>query len=199
MATMTMSRGKAVSTLYESTHLPGTTILGALAVLDKGGLPLTTENLVAAAFSAYKTYETNVPDQISDFQEHMVPDIPATALQADERKVLAAIDWTMPARTRMDCVANLAHELGVEGLDYERAAVLALLVDECKTMTDDQYARAILCAAVQMDRPEGRAWMRGLPTKSVSRDYILRWGLRVAAMAGNDPPAAHGAKRKRED
>ena len=153
---------------------------------------------MATSFSAYKTYETEVPEQITDFQKHMVPDIPATELRADEQKVLAAIGWTMPARTRMDCVANLAHELGVEGLDYERAAVLALLVDECKTMTDDQYARAILCAAVQLDRPDDRGWVRGLPTKSVSREYILRWGLRVAAVAAQSPPAAHGTKRKRD-
>jgi len=195
---MAMSRSQAVLKLYESTQLPATTILGAMGILDKGGLPLTTANLVAAAFSAYKTYETSTPDEISTFQTEMVHGIEQTDLKADELRVLAAVGWTLPARTRMDCVSNLAHSLGAEWLNYTRAAVLALLVDECKTMTDDQYARAILCAAAQMQQPDDRTWMRGLPTKTVARGYILRWGLRVAAMAGGPAPEARGTKRKRE-
>ena len=201
--------------LYDGTYLSTASILGAMAILGKAHMPLTVPNLVAAAFTAYKTYDTWHPGThhtISAFQTYMVPGIERTELKVDEMHVLAAVGWTVPARTRVDCVRNLVHYLGLEGLAglegftgvYERATLRALLVDECSTMEDDAYARVVLYAAVHLAKPQMVAWLIKLPTKAVPQDYIHRWGLRVAQVTPGEPgqpapPAQpHGAKRKRE-
>ena len=203
---MAMTRRQAVAKLYNDTSLPPKTILGTFALLDKAKLPLRMEWVVAAAFSAYKTYETETVERVSAFQDQIVPVLRRTNLKADELRVLKKVGWVMPPRTRIDCVETLGHELGAGALDVGRAVVLSLLVPECDKMNDDQYARVMLCSAVQINRPEDRAWMAGLPSKTVPRDYILRWGLRMAALARptegevsvlDDSKAPRGVKRKR--
>jgi hypothetical protein len=193
--------------LFDGTYLSTATILGAFAIVDKARVPLTVPNLVAAAFAAYKTYDTCIHQKVSAFQTHVVPGIERTDLKVDEMQVLAAVGWTVPARTRIDCVRNLAHSLGLAGIAglegftgvYERATLRALLVDECSTMEDDAYARVVLYAAVQLAKPQMVAWLVALPTKAVPHDYIHRWGLRVAQVTPGEPaPPDRGAKRKRE-
>lgn len=189
-----MTRGAAVAKLYDGTHLGAETIVGTMTLLERARVPLTLQNLVAAAFTAYKAYDTSVDERVLFFQTHMVPGIEKTNLKADEMAILAAVGWVVPARTRLDCVRNLAHALQVEGLSYERAAVLALLVGESRAMTDDAYARVVLHAAALLAKPADVTWMAALPTAEVTREYILRWGLRVAEVGG---PDAQGTKRKR--
>ena len=189
------TRAEAVALLYDDTQLSPTSILGAFALLDAGRLPLTMGNLIGAAFAAYKVYDTRAFDSIAWFRENMVPGIQTTALKANELVVLGAAGWSVPARTRMDCVHALAAQLGVDELDYQRAAVTALLVNECATMTDELYARAVLCAAVLMCAPDDRAWMHGLPSDDVPRELIMRWGLRIAGALR--PTSPRGTKRRR--
>ena len=187
-----MTRVGAVQALYDHSQLPPTSILGAFAILGKARLPLTPRHLAAAAFIAYKTYEISVNESILWFRNRMMPESDPAVLKADEMRVLEAVSFNVPSRTRMECVHALALGLGVRGLQYQRAAVLSLLVEECDAMEDELYSRAVLCAAVQLEVPDDRAWMRALPSAAVPREVIMRWGLRIAA---GRPTSPRGQKR----
>jgi hypothetical protein len=206
-----MERWEAVRVLFERTQLPDEAVLGAMAVLDTDGVQLTMANVVAAAFIAYKNHGTSTDDRISYFRSDIVPLLPCTDLKRDELRLLAAIGWGMPSRTRLDGALDLAHTLGAPPLNVGRPAVLALLVPECMAMTDEQHARVVLCAAALMaspaSTPELERWMWGLPCDSASREFIVSWAVRIALLArsridtatkAHEEPA-RGTKRPREE
>jgi len=188
-----LTRTEAVQLLYDDTKLPTTTIVGAFGILDKSGCKLLLDNVMAAAWTAYKTYETYVPQSQADFRE-LAPVAEANLLQR-ELDILESVGWAVPARTRVDAVDNLAHAMGVTELDYGRAAVLSLVVDECAKMTDAQYARVVLCAAAQLSRTPNIKWTAKLASADIGADYIMAWAVRVACIGG--PPVMKGVKRKR--
>jgi len=207
-----MERWKAVTMMYEETQLPDAAVLGAMAVLDTDGVQLTVANVVAAAFMSYKNYGTSTMcDRISDFRREIVPLLPHTDLKRDELRLLEAIGWGMPSRTRLDGALDLAHAIGAPPLNVGRPAVLALLMPECVAMLDEQHARVVLCAAWIMASPTGvpepPSWMRGLPCDSASREFIVSWAVRIARLARSrigtatkvrEEPA-RGVKRPREE
>ena len=206
-----MERWKAVTMMYEETQLPDDAVLGAMSVLDTAGVPLTMANVVAAAFIAYKNYGTATYDRISDFRREIVPLLPWSDLKRDELRLLEAIGWGVPSRTRLDGALDLAHTLGAPPLNVGRPAVLALLVPECIAMTDAQHTRVVLCAAALMARPTGtpepQRWMWGLPCDSASREFIVSWAVRIALLARSridtatkvHEEPARGTKRPREE
>ena len=212
-----MERWEAVKMLYEETQLPDAAVLGAMAVLDTDGVPLTVVNVVAAAFMSYKNYGTSTTcDRMSDFRREIVPLLPHTDLKRDELRLLAAIGWGLPSRTRLDGALELAYDFGVplpESVEalLGRSAVLALLVPECMAMTDEQHARVVLCTAALMASPaaspELERWMRGLPCDSASREFIVSWAVRIALLARSridtatkvHEEPARGTKRPREE
>ena len=187
-----MTRAQAVKALYDDSMLPPTSIMGAVVLICNARVPFTPRNVAAAAFIAFKTYETNANESIAWFCDRVMPAADCGVLKHDEMSMLQAVSFAVPSRTRMECVHALAAELGVDGLNYQRAAVLSLLVDGCETMTEEVYARAVLCAAVQLEVPDDRSWMHGLPNDAVPRELIMRWGLRIAAMR---PTSPRGKKR----
>lgn len=190
-----LSRSEAVRRLYEDTHLTPVSIVGTFQILDKAKCALLLENVLTAAWTAYKVYETYVSQTLTDFRA--VAPIATQDLRGPELYLLASIQWTVPARSRTDAVDELLHALGVAGLDYGQAAVLSLVLPECSAMTDDQYARVVVCAAAQLARTKDMSWAAGLATPAVGADYIMKWGLRIASLAG--PREASGTKRKREE
>jgi len=200
---MAMSRFAVVRGLWDDTELPPIAIMGAMTIMDKAACTRTKSNVVAASFSAYKMYETSTNETVSFFQKHMVPKLGITNLVADEQRLLASIGWTLPSRTRMDCVDALADEIGANSINLARAALLAMTVPECIAMEEDCFARIVLFATCQMDMAEDSPpeWLRQLPTAEVTRNHILLWGLRVAHLAGPaeevHTDAACGTKRKR--
>ena len=74
-------------------------------------------NLMAAAFIAYKVYTTNCAPCLNDFFSNVLPDyLPHVKAVKDnimraEQDVLAAINWTVPTRTRFDCVLEVLAEM----------------------------------------------------------------------------------------
>jgi len=198
-----LTRPQAVEKLYNDTLLPPTTIIGAFEILDKSGRPLTPDNVAASAWSAYKAYETAVTEKASDFHAILGNCFPDTDLVASEIDLLSAVGWTVPPRTRLDCVDELARKVNAGSIDYARAALLSLIIPECQAMTNDQYARVVLCAAVLINKTADVAWTRHLATKDIGRDYIVHWATEVAEVAGPPSPAPpspvrRGVKRKRE-
>jgi len=196
---VTLSRGEAVRCLYDETHLTPVSIVGTFQILDKAGCALALENVLAAAWTAYKVYETYVSQTMTDFRA--VAPLAKQDLRARELELLASIQWTVPTRSRTDVVDDLAHELGVASLDCGRAAVLSLVMPECARMTDDQYARVVLCAAAQLAQVEDILWAAKLATPAIGADYIIKWSSRIASLAGPraGPATASGNKRKREE
>ena len=80
---MTEERARGmVQTMFERTHLPVEAILGAYAIVEKGGLPCTARNLIAASFAAFKAYTTASSRLVSVFQSEMVPALRKTDLAA---------------------------------------------------------------------------------------------------------------------
>ena len=136
------------------------------------------ENVLAAAWTAYKVYETYVSQTMTDFRA--VAPLATQDLRARELELLASIQWTVPTRSRTDVVDDLAHKLGVASLDCGRAAVLSLVMPECARMTDDQYARVVLCAAAQLAQVEDILWAAKLATPAIGADYIIKWSSRIA-------------------
>ena len=186
-----LSRTEAVRRLYDDTLLPPTTIVGTFGILDKADCALTLDNVLAAAWTAYKTYETHVSQKLSYFRG-LAPNAEAD-LRVAELRVLGALGWAVPARTRVHAVDDLAYKLDLTKLDYGRASVLSLVLPECARMTDEQYARVVLCAAAQLAKLQDMQWAARLASDDVGVDYIMTWGVRVACVSG----PSSGVKRKR--
>lgn len=206
---MALTRGAAVEVLHNRTALPMSTILGTFAILDKGKLPLTACNLAAASFTAFKAYETCIDETIPFFLDKMVPFLRQlldvgqdtfAAFKQAEMTVLQSVSFGVPSRTRVDKVEALMRQLGVPmDVPYNHAAILALLVPNIHTVSDDLYARTVLCAAsliMPVAAPAG--WLCKLPTATISRDSIMCWALRVADVAGPPEKQPCGTKRQRE-
>jgi len=183
-----------VQTMFERTNLPVEAILGAYAILEKGKLPCTARNLIAASFSAFKAYTTKANRRISFFQGQMVPALQKTDLAADELRVLAAASWGIPSATRVDCVRRVAHEAGAGDFCFDRAIILSLLLPECDDMPDTFYALVVLFAAVHLANADV-PWLKNLPTVDISRDDIVEHGMKLA-LCGDDPTKARVPKRK---
>jgi hypothetical protein len=182
--------------LFEKTELPVEAILGAYAILEKGGMPCNLRYLIAASFTAYKVYTTHACQLVSTFQARMLPSWTKTDIVADELRVLAAISNVVPWRTRMDCVRRVAGEVGAGAFDFDRAIILTLLLPECDTMDDDLYARAVLYAAVHLLR-EDVSWLGRLATPAAPKDEIARVGMDIAFCGYEQEGSPAGTKRKR--
>ena len=195
MAAAVLSRGEAVRQLYDHTFLSPTAIVGTFQILDKADCCLVLENVLAAAWTAYKVYETYVSQTMTDFRA--VAPLATQDLRARELELLASMQFTVPTRSRTDVIDDLAHEVGVVGLDYGRAAVLSLVLPECARMTDDQYARVVLCAAARLSQFEDMSWAAQITTPAITADYLMEWSSKIVALAG--PSAVQGTKRKRPE
>lgn len=194
-----LSRSEAVLQLYEHTQLTPTSIVGTFQIIDKAGCSLILENVLTAAWVAYKVYETFVSPKLRDFRT--IAPMAMEDLREREIGMLSLMQWAVPARSRTDVVDDLAYKLGVHNLDYGRAAVLSLVLPECTAMTDDQYARVVLCAAAQLERPTDLVWASSMATPAIGADYIISWAARIAGLSGpsGQEIASHqGTKRKRE-
>ncbi len=206
-----------VRVLFEETQLNDTAVLGAISILDLAGVQLTMPYVVAAAFLSYKNHGTSTDDRISYFRSQIVPLLPVDDdfdFKDYELRLLKAIGWGMPSRTRLDDALIFAHGLGVpQSKSLEallgRLAVLALLLPDCVAMTGPQHARVVLCAAAIMKTPAGTLdnYMCGLPCAGVSREFIVIWAVRIVLLAqsriGTEtkeaPGSAQGTKRPREE
>lgn len=189
-----LSRSEAVRCLYEDTHLTPNSIVGTFQILDKAGCALVLENVLAAAWTAYKVYETYVSQTLTDFRA--VAPIATLDLRDHEVRLLSSMLWTVPVRCRIDAVDDLAHKLGVTDVDFGRAAVLSLVFPECLSMTDEQYARVVLCAAAQLAETQHIDWAAKLTTPAIGADFIIKWGTRIASLAGERTEPSK--KRKRD-
>lgn len=198
-----LTRGAVVDALHHRTALPMRSIVGTFAILDKSKLPLTPQNVLAASFTAFKTYETCVNETISFFFEKMLAGlewlpsgISYEAFKQSELRVLAAVQFCVPSRTRVDKVETLMRELGILAeLPYYHTAILALLVPGIDRIPDEMYARAVLCAATMLSPGYVPNWLARLPTETVLRDDIMRWAARIVEVAG---PPEKGVKRGRD-
>jgi hypothetical protein len=92
---------------------------------------------------------------------------------------------TVPSRTRVDKVEALMRQLSIPmDVPYQRAASLALLVPDIHTVSDDLYARTVLCAvSLIMPAAVPLDWVCKLPTATILRESIMSWALLIADVA----------------
>ena len=106
----------------QAAHSTGSESCAYLDTLRSAGLMALKHehafcNLMAAAFVAYKVYTTNCMPTMKDFLENMLPDFKprVQALQSQiklaEQRVLSAISWTVPTRTRFELVLRLLAQM----------------------------------------------------------------------------------------
>lgn len=172
-----LSRREAVVRLWMDTHLSATSAVCAVDVVERaGGFPASLVTLQAAAWIGYKMHATCPSEQLSFFATHMLHSMDVQAgLVVEEMRLLQAVGFYVPARTRVGCVYALGTHLSDDELD--KGVTLSLLLPElCDAMTDDQYARCVVFAAAY----KAGKLARGLATSEVPRDYIMQWGIRIA-------------------
>ena len=172
-----LSRREAVVRLWMDTHLGAAAVTCAVDVVERaGGFPASLTTLQAAAWIGYKMHTTCPSEQLSHFSEYLKHSMDAQAgLVVEEMRLLQAVGFYVPARTRAGRVYALGADLDDDELD--KGIVLSLLLPElCDAMTDDQYARCVVFAAAY----KAGKLARGLVTSEVPRDYIMQWGMRIA-------------------
>lgn len=119
---MDEARYHAMRVLLYDTCLPAEAILGAFAILNKAKTPVRglspryqLDDLLAAAFVAYKVYTTNCMPTRTDFMRNVLPEllpcVQSIDLETAELRMLESVSWTVPATTRYDCVLALLCQL----------------------------------------------------------------------------------------
>lgn len=174
---MLLSRRETVVRLWMESHLGAAALVCAVDVIERaGGFPTSLVTVQAAAWIGYKMHTTCPSEQLSYFGAQLLHGMHVQdGLVAEEMRLLQAVRFYVPARTRVEC----AYAVGVDLDDAEvdKGVVLALLVSElCDKMTDAQYARCVVFAAAY----KAGKLAKGLATEEVSKDYIMQWGMRIA-------------------
>lgn len=174
---MLLRRREAVVRLWMDTHLGAPAVACAIDMVERaGGFPAQLVTLQAAAWIGYKMHVTCPSEQLSYFTAHIMHGMDTQGgLVAEEMRLLQAVGFYVPARTRAECVYALGTALDDAALD-QGVALSLLLPELCDAMTDAQYARCVVFAAAY----KAGEVAKGLATPEVPRDYIMRWGMRIA-------------------
>jgi len=129
---MSEARHHALRLLLYDTCLPIESILGAFMILDKAETPThgaspryRLDDLMAAAYVAYKVYTTNCSPTRTDFRCNLLtelqPCVRRIDMQAAELRMMESVAWTVPSTTRYDCVLALMYQMAAHDETIVRA------------------------------------------------------------------------------